>query len=147
MSSLSAATQWLPSMKTPPPPTPSPGGDCLTTTSDSDSTVKSKSHYDRRSVGQSVLVSSPIWGPTPDFCYSQTFAVLSMWDDLSDERTGLSFLAVIISSTWHLYLQLYLSAFYTFLDICQESGSLWIYIIYSFICNCSIYVCTIYTRP
>jgi hypothetical protein len=39
---------------------------------------KSKSHYDRRSVGQSVLVSSRIWGPRPDLCYCQIFAVLSM---------------------------------------------------------------------
>jgi hypothetical protein len=51
-------------------------------------TCKSKSHYDRQSVGQSVLVSSPIWGPRPDFCYCQTFAVLSMWGALSDKRTG-----------------------------------------------------------
>jgi hypothetical protein len=28
---------------------------------------KSESHYDLRSVGQSVLVSSPVWGPRPDF--------------------------------------------------------------------------------
>jgi hypothetical protein len=39
---------------------------------------KSKSHYDRLSVGQSVLVSSPIWGPRSDFYYCQTFAVLWM---------------------------------------------------------------------
>jgi hypothetical protein len=39
---------------------------------------KSKSRYDRQSVCQSVLVSSPIWGPTPDFCHSQTVAVFSM---------------------------------------------------------------------
>jgi hypothetical protein len=49
---------------------------------------KSESHYDRRPVGQSVLVSSPIRGPRPDFCYCQTFAVLS---------TGLSFVAGIVS--------------------------------------------------
>jgi hypothetical protein len=90
---------------------------------------KSKSHYDRRSVGQSVLVSSPIWGPWLDFCYCQTFAVLSLRGAISDERTGLSFVAVVVSSTWHLYLQVYLSAFY--IVICQESGSLWIYIYYS----------------
>jgi hypothetical protein len=28
--------------------------------------------------GQSVLLSNPIWGPKPDFCYCQTFAVLSV---------------------------------------------------------------------
>jgi hypothetical protein len=30
----------------------------------------------RQSVGQSISVSSPIWGPRPDFCYSQTVAGL-----------------------------------------------------------------------
>jgi hypothetical protein len=99
--------------------------------------LKSKSHYDRWSVFQSVLVSSPIWGPRPDFCYRQTFEILSRWGALSDERTSLSFVAVIVSSTWHLYSQVYLSAFY--IVICQGSGSLWIHIIYSFICNSSIY--------
>jgi hypothetical protein len=37
------------------------------TSSDSMYYVKSKSHYDRRSVGHSVLVSSPIWGPKRRF--------------------------------------------------------------------------------
>jgi hypothetical protein len=40
-------------------------------------------------------VSSPIWGPRPDFCYCQTFAVLSMGGALSDERTGLSFMFIL----------------------------------------------------
>jgi hypothetical protein len=80
----------------------------------------------RQTVGQSVLVSSHIWGPRPDICYCQAFAVLSMWGALSDERTGLSFVAV---------------------TVVKDSGSLWVQIIYSFICNSSIYVCTIYTRP
>jgi hypothetical protein len=31
---------------------------------------------------QSVLVSSPIWDPRPDFCYCQTFAILSHWSSL-----------------------------------------------------------------
>jgi hypothetical protein len=30
---------------------------------------ETESHYDRRSVGQSVLVSSPIWGSWPDVTY------------------------------------------------------------------------------
>jgi hypothetical protein len=55
---------------------------------------KSKLCYDRRSVGQSVLVSSPILGPTSDFYYCQTAAGLLMWGALSDERTGLSFTIV-----------------------------------------------------
>jgi hypothetical protein len=54
--------------------------------------VKSKTElrYDRWSAGQSVLVLSPIWGPRPVFCYSQTVKGLLMWGGLSDERTGLS---------------------------------------------------------
>jgi hypothetical protein len=76
--------------------------------------LKSKSHYDRWSVGQSVLVSSPIWGRRPDFCYCQRTSVLSIWGAHSDERTVLSFVAVIVSSTCHLYLPV----FHTF--NCQE---------------------------
>jgi hypothetical protein len=34
-----------------------------------------------------------------------------MWGALSDERTNLSFAAVIISITCHLYLQFYMSEF------------------------------------
>jgi hypothetical protein len=45
----------------------------------------------RRSVGQSVLVSSRIWGSRPDFSYSQTVAGLLFWVALSHERMGLSF--------------------------------------------------------
>jgi hypothetical protein len=54
-------------------------------------TSKSKLCYDRRSVDQSVLVSSSTWGPTPDFCYCQAVAVLLTWNPLSDYRMGLSF--------------------------------------------------------
>jgi hypothetical protein len=60
-----------------------------------------------------------------------------MWVALSDERTGLSFVAVTASSTWHLYLQVYMSEFY--IVICQESGSLWIHIIYCFTCSSSMW--------
>jgi hypothetical protein len=45
---------------------------------------KSKSWYDRRSVGQSISLSSPIWGLRPDFLYCQTPAGLLMWGALSD---------------------------------------------------------------
>jgi hypothetical protein len=55
------------------------------------SLLKSQSRYDRRSVGQSVLMSRLIWGPRPDLYYCQTLAGLLMWDALSNERTGLSF--------------------------------------------------------
>jgi hypothetical protein len=109
---------------------------------------KSESRYDRRSVSHSVLVSSSIWGPRLVFCYCQVVVVLSMWSALSDERTDLSFILVIISSTCCLYLQFYMLAFY--IVSCQESSSLWIPTIYSFTCNSSIYVYaiyTIYTRP
>jgi hypothetical protein len=51
-------------------------------------------NYDRRSVGQSVLVSSPIWGWRPDINYYLTITVLSMSGAPSDERSGLSFVLV-----------------------------------------------------
>jgi hypothetical protein len=54
-------------------------------------TPKSKSHYDRRPVGQCVLVSSPIWGSWPDINYCVTVTVLSISGAPSDERSGLSF--------------------------------------------------------
>jgi hypothetical protein len=45
---------------------------------------KSKSCYDRRSVGKSILVWSPICGIRPDFRYCQTAAGLLMWGALSE---------------------------------------------------------------
>jgi hypothetical protein len=51
--------------------------------------------YERRSGGQSVLVSSPTWGLRPDFYYCQTVTGLLMWGALSNERTGLSFTIVV----------------------------------------------------
>jgi cytochrome b subunit of formate dehydrogenase len=48
--------------------------------------------YDRRLVGQSVLE----W---PDLYYYLTATGLLMWDALFDERTGLSFARVTVSST------------------------------------------------
>jgi hypothetical protein len=47
---------------------------------------KSTLRYDQRSVGQSVLVSRSMWDPRPDFCYSQTAAVLPMWGALMRGR-------------------------------------------------------------
>jgi hypothetical protein len=55
------------------------------------SKLKSKLCYDRRSVGQSVLVSSTHLGLTTRFLLVETVAGLLMWDALSDERTGLPF--------------------------------------------------------
>jgi hypothetical protein len=40
---------------------------------------KSKLYYDRQSVGQSLLVPSPILGPRPDSCYCQTVDGLLIW--------------------------------------------------------------------
>jgi hypothetical protein len=52
---------------------------------------KLKLCYDRWSVDQSVLLSTPIWGPRPDCYYCQTVVGLLMWGAPSDKRTGLSF--------------------------------------------------------
>jgi hypothetical protein len=63
--------------------------------------LKSKSHYDRRSVGQSFLVWSPIWGSWPDINFCLTFTVLSMSGAPSDGRSGLSSILV----TWTASVQ------------------------------------------
>jgi hypothetical protein len=53
--------------------------------------LKLKLCYDRRSVGQSVLMSIPIWGTRSVFCYCQTVVGLLIWGTFSDERRSLSF--------------------------------------------------------
>jgi hypothetical protein len=58
-------------------------------------------HYDRRWVGESVLVLSPIWVSWPDINYCLTMTVLSMSGAPSDERSGLSFVLV----TWTASVQ------------------------------------------
>jgi CHASE2 domain-containing sensor protein len=45
-----------------------------------------------------------------------------MWGVLSDERTGLSFTAVVVTSTCRLYLQSYLLAFYSVVRSPVPSG-------------------------
>jgi hypothetical protein len=50
---------------------------------------ESESLYDWRSVGQCVLVSSPIWVSWPDINYCFTVTVLSISDAPYDERSGL----------------------------------------------------------
>jgi hypothetical protein len=55
-------------------------------------------NYDRRSVGQSVLVSSPIWGSRPDINYYLTVTVFFMSGAPSDERSGLSFVFFFLVS-------------------------------------------------
>jgi hypothetical protein len=58
-------------------------------------TCQIQSHIatDGRLVSQSVLVSSP------DIYYCLTVTVLLLWGALSDERTGLSFVRVIVYSS------------------------------------------------
>jgi hypothetical protein len=51
--------------------------------------------------GQSASLSwnkASIWGLRPDIYYCQTVAGLLIWGALSDERTGLSFASVTVSS-------------------------------------------------
>jgi hypothetical protein len=51
--------------------------------------------------GQSASLSwnkASIWGLRPDLCYCGTVAGFLMWGALSDERTGLSFAIVTVSS-------------------------------------------------
>jgi hypothetical protein len=51
--------------------------------------------------GQSASLSwykAPTWGLRPDLYFCQTVGGLLMWGVLSDERTGLSFASVIVSS-------------------------------------------------
>lgn len=42
-----------------------------------------------KTVVQSVLASSHIWGPRPDFCYYETVVSFYMWGVLSKELLGL----------------------------------------------------------
>jgi hypothetical protein len=60
---------------------------------------KSKSHCDWRSVSQSGLVSSSIWCSWPVIYYCLTVTFLLLWGALSDERTGLYFVRVIVCSS------------------------------------------------
>jgi hypothetical protein len=68
--------------------------------------VTSKLRYDRRSVGQSVLVSTPTWVSWPYINYCLTFTVLSMSGAPSDERLGPSFVLIrsadwLLNCCWH----------------------------------------------
>jgi hypothetical protein len=62
---------------------------------------ESESRYDRRSVGQSVLVSSPIWGSWPDINYCLTVTVVSISGAPSDDRQGLSSVLVTWTASVH----------------------------------------------
>jgi hypothetical protein len=95
------------------------------------STTTSQRPYNWWSFCMSVLVLGPIYGPNS--------SNLSMRVVLSHMRMGLSYV-ITASSTWHLYLQFYLSAFYIHLS---ESSSLCIHVTFVWICACmhaSMYV-------
>jgi hypothetical protein len=51
---------------------------------------KTKSCYDWRSVSQYVSVSNQLWNLWPNIIFRLKVAVLSLWDALSDEKSGLS---------------------------------------------------------
>jgi hypothetical protein len=58
----------------------------------------------RRTVSRTLSLGiKPLLGPRTDVCYYQTATVLSMHGVISDDRTDLSFVEVIVSSTCHLY--------------------------------------------
>jgi hypothetical protein len=59
---------------------------------------KSKLCYDQRSFGQSALEYSTHLGLKTSFYYCQAVSGLLMWGALSDERMGLSFARVTVSS-------------------------------------------------
>jgi hypothetical protein len=78
----------------------------VTTLTQSES--ESESRCDRRSVGQSVLVSSPIWGSWPEVKNCLTVRVFLKSCALSDEGSGLSFVTVLgrllsIVNRWYIY--------------------------------------------
>jgi hypothetical protein len=76
----------------------------LTPTSQSSNSLRlkseSKSYYYLWSVGQSVLVSIPIWGLRPNLCYCQTVAVLLMWGTPLT-RGLVCHLLLVVASTSH----------------------------------------------
>jgi hypothetical protein len=83
-----------------------------------DSKLENKPFYDSRSVGQSVLESSPIWDPRSDYCCHQSVAILSVWGALSDEKTYI-YICLI-----HIYIYLYV---YTYLvSECQHITVLYV---------------------
>jgi hypothetical protein len=91
-----------------------PAGDCLATPHGRNSwslptDCRSQRHlcYDRRSVGQPILVSSPIWGPRPEFCYRQ---LRVCWCG-----------ALSLTREWVCHLQLLLVLASTFI-LASESG-------------------------
>jgi hypothetical protein len=58
-------------------------------------------YYDRRSVGQSVLVSSPHLGLMTRFLLLSDHCGFLIWGAFSDERTGLSFTMYSVQYTIH----------------------------------------------
>jgi hypothetical protein len=61
--------------------------------------------------GQSASLycnKAPVWGLRPDLYYCRTVAGLLMWGTLSDERMGLSFAKVTVSSNKSVVSMYYL---------------------------------------
>jgi hypothetical protein len=82
---------------------------------------------------RSVHVGRPLWRED-GVCRLQLLLAIT---------SAVIFTEVKISNTGRLYLQFYMSAFHT---VDQVSGFLWARTIYSFTCDSSTYVCTVYTR-
>jgi hypothetical protein len=74
--------------------------------------------------GQSASLSwnkAPIWGLRPDLYYCMTVAGLLMWGALSDERTGLSFARVTVSSSSSVVsmYNLHFTSYYMYIQYIQ----------------------------
>jgi hypothetical protein len=91
---------------------------------------KSKSKF-LTTDGQSASLSwnkASIWGLRPDLYYCLTIAGLLMWGALSDERTGLSFIRVTVSSSksvvsmYNLHFTCYWMYVYMYIQYVQGLG-------------------------
>jgi hypothetical protein len=164
MSSLGVAKQRLPTVET---PTPLPRG-IVTTTSEPvteflyDWLFTAKRFFLApipltltTTFAVIVLMLSSIRGSRSDFCSCQLLVYSCGASSLTRGRVHrlksllslfsvIIFIAVKISSSYHPYSQFIMSAFY--IVTCQEPFSLRTSALYSFTCNSSLYVCTIYTR-
>jgi hypothetical protein len=85
----------------------------------------------------------PHLGPRTRFLLLSDTCGFVEWGVLSNERAGLSFVAVIAVHDIYIYRFTCRHSTQSFVKSPVPCG----YILFSFICNSSIYVCTIYTRP
>jgi hypothetical protein len=78
--------------------------------------LPSQSHIatDSQSVSQSVLVST-------DIRFSVTGTVFSVWCAIYEERTGLSFVRVIVSSNMSFIRMYIIFTFYMLLKVCTSN--------------------------